>query len=614
LAERFWAVVARVLGSASWLGIYLWPPRALKGIVTVVKFNSRARTVGARRTAPVISYARPTGVTFEGAPGYGRTPQSELFLLAVTYFVGEGTFYEGGTARDLRFRNLIHTCAITHRGWTTRLLAWLRTVANLRSASVVGAAEFVNARLGLGCAHATGCVATSAARVVPGAEHEQFCDAHAPVGAVLPAVSNADVIDSVLQRADEPDEMVAYWTSRYGLMPMPVKKGVARAMARLWNEYSLLKYDTDTKAFRWGDVVELVHPRPPRWADKDLTDPQRADKLAWWDALMTHALDRRRSFDDPVPDRLRILTRRRELMGLRVPQRRAWLKDKIARGEATEALRRCGMTWEALAGWLQGPMDREAWEAIIPSLGVHALRANVRNFDQAGVSDAVVEEHVIPKFRDAAFVARSRQLPMRWLSAYRAAVNDRWKHPLGVACDHSLANIPELDGRTLVLIDTSGSMDSPLSEKGTLLRWDAAVLFGLGMARRCASADVVSFSYDNLVFDLRVGENLLQSVERWKRDGYFIGHSTHTARAIQDHYNGHDRVVIITDEQASYERVIVNESAPADVPIYTWNLAGYQFGHGPSGADNRYTFGGLTDGAFAMIPVLERQASAGWPF
>ena len=53
---------------------------------------------------------------------------------------------------------------------------------------------------------------------------------------------------------------------------------------------------------------------------------------------------------------------------------------------------------------------------------------------------------------------------------------------------------------------------------------------------------------------------------------------------------------------------------PEQVPVYTWNLVGYQYGHGPSGTGTRHTFGGLSDAAFAMIPLLERGQKADWPF
>ena len=50
------------------------------------------------------------------------------------------------------------------------------------------------------------------------------------------------------------------------------------------------------------------------------------------------------------------------------------------------------------------------------------------------------------------------------------------------------------------------------------------------------------------------------------------------------------------------------------VPVYTFNLAGYRYGHGPSGVGNRHTFGGLTDQAFAAIPLLESGRDSTWPF
>ena len=44
--------------------------------------------------------------------------------------------------------------------------------------------------------------------------------------------------------------------------------------------------------------------------------------------------------------------------------------------------------------------------------------------------------------------------------------------------------------------------------------------------------------------------------------------------------------MIVTDEQAWAGRYGADPTAavPASVPVYTWNLAGYRVGHGPSGA------------------------------
>lgn len=78
----------------------------------------------------------------------------------------------------------------------------------------------------------------------------------------------------------------------------------------------------------------------------------------------------------------------------------------------------------------------------------------------------------------------------------------------------------------------------------------------------------------------------------------------------------HDRVIIVTDEQAWFDSRGSDPTCavPADVPVYTWNLAGYQYGHGPAGVGLRHTFGGLTDAGFAMIPLLEAGRDGDWPF
>ncbi|GAA2115033.1 hypothetical protein GCM10009759_59790 [Kitasatospora saccharophila] len=44
------------------------------------------------------------------------------------------------------------------------------------------------------------------------------------------------------------------------------------------------------------------------------------------------------------------------------------------------------------------------------------------------------------------------------------------------------------------------------------------------------------------------------------------------------------------------------------------NLAGYRTGPAPSGTGNRHTFGGLTDAAFRLVPLLEAGQDAGWPW
>ncbi|MFD7016154.1 TROVE domain-containing protein [Streptomyces sp. NPDC059928] len=546
------------------------------------RFNTR--TARPAPSSPVTTTGEHT-TTFEGATGHLRDTKGELFLLAVSNFVSQDTFYETGGQRDDRFTQLVRQLAIEDPDWTAGLLGWLRGDGNMRTAAIVGAAEFVKARLDANLSGARG--------TRPKLPQEGGW------------VSNRIVITSVLQRADEPGELLAYWTSKYGRrLPKPVKRGIADAVQRLYSERSLLKYDTDSKGYRFGDVLELVHAAPA--ADKP-----------WQGALFKYAIDRRHGRSELVPPELAACQARDALMAVPVVERRALVSRP-------ELLRAAGMTWEALAGWLQGPMDKTAWEAVIPSMGYMALLRNLRNFDEASVSDDVAES-VARKLADPEQVARSRQLPMRFYSAYRAAPSLRWGHAIEKALTASLSNIPTLSGRTLILVDTSSSMNEGFSRDGTLMRWDAAALFGVALGQRCERADVVSFSSTRRfwgdapgaatrAFPLQRGESLLRAVGRWKDGGWFLGGGTDTALALRQEFKGHTRVVIVTDEQASHDAHEITDAVPPVTPLYTWNLAGYEAGHTPAGAGYRHTFGGLTDQAFRMIPLLEAGRDANWPW
>lgn len=530
------------------------------------KFNSPV-SMKTRATSPITSTAPAT--THQGGAGVTRDAKSELFLLAVTNMVGENTFYESAGTRDTRFEQLVHTVAMQDPDWMVRFIPWLRSEANMRSASIVAACESVKARLGI-------------PNVKPGD------------GDGL----NRKFIDAACQRADEPGEVLAYWTSRYGrAIPKPVKRGVADAVRRLYSGKSLLKYDTDSKGFRFGDVIDLVHPSP-------------ADDKPWQGDLFRYALDRRHGRDNPPPESNRTLSANLVMRTLPVEDRRAVLLQP----DGAEQLAAAGFTWEMLAGWLQGPMDAAAWEAIIPSMQLMALTRNLRNFDQAGVSDEIAE-YVCARLADPEQVVKSRQFPFRFYAAHKNTGSLRWGAALEKALKASLANVPALPGRTLVLVDQSPSMfpgyyfSTPT--KGDITWAEKAALFGAAVALRADQADLVGYGSRNYPVRFSRGDAVLEVMKRFHAED-----GTDTPRAMLEHFRGHDRVLIVTDEQTAYSNSgrTVDNAVPANVPVYTWNVSGYRYGHGQSGTGRRHTFGGLTDQCFALVPLLETGMSQSWPF
>jgi hypothetical protein len=85
--------------------------------------------------------ARADLCTYEGGPAFVREPREELFLLAVGNFVTQRTFYESGEERDDRYTRLVGELAVQDPVWTAGLLRWLRGEGNMRTASLVGAAD-----------------------------------------------------------------------------------------------------------------------------------------------------------------------------------------------------------------------------------------------------------------------------------------------------------------------------------------------------------------------------------------------------------------------------------------------------------------------------------------
>jgi hypothetical protein len=525
------------------------------------KFNTKTARA-AVGNGPVRAEATPSGRTYEGGAGYAHDAKSELFLLAVANFVGEDTFYEKATSRDRRYADLVGRVAVDDPLWTARFLRWLRSDANMRSASVVGA--------------------LTAAKAMVAAE----------------VTGARQIVDSVLQRADEPGEALAYWTSTYGrAVAKPVKRGVADAVRRLYTERALLKYDTASHAFRFADVVDLVHPAPA--ADKP-----------WQGDLFEHALDRRHGHATDTPASLTTLAANAAL-------RRAAGDDPDVLLDAG-ALARAGVTWEDALSLAGSALDKaRLWTALVPSMGYMALLRNLRNLDDAGVSDDVAER-VATKLADPGEVARSRQFPYRFLAAYEQVHSLRWVQALDRALQLSLANLPALPGRSLILVDTSASMSSGgFSARSTMSPVKAAAVFGVALAARGAQVDLYGFADGVFRHPVRKGASVIREVDRFVRRVGEVGHGTRIADSVKATLRGHDRVFVISDMQTfvPYPHTgNVTDVVPRKTPLYGFNLGGYGHTAFDAGTPNRIEFGGLTDATFRAVPLIEAGQKESWPF
>jgi hypothetical protein len=197
----------------------------------------------------------------------------------------------------------------------------------------------------------------------------------------------------------------------------------------------------------------------------------------------------------------------------------------------------------------------------------HGPCAEPRNFDIAGIGTTAIGA-VLDKITNRDEVARARLFPYQVWARTRMRRRTTGKRAL----DHSLANIPPLDG-TLVVIDTSGSMQSPVSGRSTMQRVEVAAVMAMATAERASKVDVVIYGQTNALVRKLEGASVLVGVDKVVRSVGSVGHATYSDTAIARWYDPkrHQRAVVFTDDQQHDSGHVLLDHVPL---IYTYNLAG----------------------------------------
>ncbi|MFB9685097.1 hypothetical protein [Amycolatopsis plumensis] len=492
--------------------------------------------------------------------------------------------------------------------WAPGFLQWLRTETGMRYPVLVGAAAFVAGRLDRG-------------------EH---------------GVSR-QVIASVLRRAHDPGHLLAYWRFAYGRsLPKPVKRGVADAVTRLYDEPALLAFDDGGHHFslgfvradlprhggigtprplRFGEVIRLVHPRARDRAQGD---------------LFRYALARRQGRVGAVPETLplvRTWTGAGDLGGQGaevpgVPPRESVVagqavpevgKSAAHRGSAAalpeSPAAEVGTEPTSLAGPLKlvaaarsrgGHPPPAQWLAQLRRAGTrpHAetLLAALPLVDLLARPDGLARlEPLIPHLPLTTLLAHLRRLDAAGIGFETAmAIAARIADPAEVRASSAgplrfAAAWLGVDSRRWEPALAAGarhSLDSVPRLPGRTLVLiepgsDTRIVFGLALAQRCEDADVVHPAGGR--FPLEPGESPLHALIRW--------HSAHPRTPAP---TGHDRVVVLTEQYG--------EDVRTEAPLYVWETRRHSsHEHEPEfPAGSRGLFlRGLGDASFLIIPWWE---------
>jgi TROVE domain-containing protein len=242
-------------------------------------------------------------------------------------------------------------------------------------------------------------------------------------------------------------------------------------------------------------------------------------------------------------------------------------------------------TWEVALS--SGADKREAWERLLreQKLGALALLRNLRNMREAGVDEPLV----LSALRE---ISTARVLPFRFLAAARYA--PRWEEALEQAMLKSVASAEKLPGRTIVLVDVSGSMTAPLSRRSEMQRTDAA--YGLAVLLREIGREVAVFSFSDSLVEVsaRRGFALRDAIDTSQRhNGTYLGKAVEELNRKEKY----DRLIVVTDEQA-------HDTVPAPHRKgYVINVASYKNGVGYG----KWThIDGWSESVIEYIRALER--------
>lgn len=313
----------------------------------------------------------------------------------------------------------------------------------------------------------------------------------------------SDTIEATIQRVDDITELVAYLE---GKLSKQVKRGIRHALYK-FNRYQLAKYRGEKNKYKLVDVFNLVHPKP-QFADEE-------QKKAWKDLIE----DKLRQFD----------------------------------------------TWENDIKKLP--------ELIMQNkVGYMALLRNLNNLARYKVSEEVIER-ATSLLTNKEAIKKSKQFPYRFLSAYKALmgeedkikfekddIKDKLQDAVKEALEISVGNIPLLEGKTVILVDNSGSMrgdgggSSAVSANSNRKMSDIANLFGVLYWQRAENTYVGLFGDQLIKADLDRAKDIFENYEKVDSQAQECGNATETGifdffqKAIASN-EMFERVIVFTDTQ-----------------------------------------------------------------
>ena len=221
-------------------------------------------------------------------------------------------------------------------------------------------------------------------------------------------------------------------------------------------------------------------------------------------------------------------------------------------------------TWEVRLS--AGDDKKQSFHDLLSTgkMGKLAILRNLRNMKEAGIYKALVRSELERNMKE--------MLPFQYLAAAREC--PEWEDIVDEAMVKAASLKPKLPGKTILLVDVSGSMDSAISNKSKMMRFDAACGLAILLRECCVDVHIISFSQEVRTIPPRHGMALRDAIVMSQaHGGTYLGL---TLAFVISKVNDMDRVIVITDEQ-THDAV---PKMPKQSKNYILNIASYENGIG----------------------------------
>ncbi len=206
-------------------------------------------------------------------------------------------------------------------------------------------------------------------------------------------------------------------------------------------------------------------------------------------------------------------------------------------------------TWEVALS--AGKDKKYEWERLLKEdkLGAMALLRNLRNMQQVMVDDQLIRNALLS-------CNPSKVLPFRFIAAFREA--PAFKNELEQLMLSCLSTQDKIKGKTVLIVDVSGSMMSQISGKSHMTRLDAAAALSIlvkGLAEECvvyatAGSDASRRAKTEQLCNSKTGFALSEAInDSYRQLGYggiFLKQCVEYAE--KDHGKA-DTLIVISDSQ-----------------------------------------------------------------